>query len=446
MQNLKHVHFGRILVAVGLAMTVFLWPMDLEMEAKKVLVIFTLAAALWLMEAIPLFVTSLLIPVLLILSGVSGSKAAFYPFFDPIIALFLGGLLIAIVIQKLHLDKHIAHKLCTRGHNSFSTLFLLMVIVAFLSMWISNTAATAIMIPIGLVLAKKMHLKNKKYQIAMVLGIAFASNIGGMGTIVGSPPNALAVGLLNESAGISLSFLDWMKVGLPLVIIMLPIAWFILIKIFGLKKRALHLKAEKLPPLSGKTKLFLVIFGLTVLMWLTNQWHGISSSVVALMAAIVLFILGFLNEKDVNKVSWSTLLLFGGGLSLGGAITSSGLAQFFVDTLGEALSTSPVIVIMVGVITFSILLGALGSNTATAAILIPVMIPLGMALPGVGALKLALLTGLAVSMDFLLPVGTPPNALAYATGLFKIKDMLKAGIPITLVGIVVFTVIAHFFW
>lgn len=442
----QQVKIGRILIAVGLAALVYVWPLALEPAAHMTFAIFALAAALWLLEAIPLFLTSLLIPVLLILGGVFGAKDALHPFFDPIIALFLGGLLIAIAIQKLGLDKYIAVKFCGRARNSFSALLLLMVIVAFLSMWISNTAATAIMIPIGLVLAKRMDLKNKSYQIAVVLGIAFASNIGGMGTIVGSPPNALTVGLLDESAGIQLSFLDWMKVGLPLVIIMLPVAWWFLLKIFRLKKVALKLKAEKVPRLTGRAKIFLGVFVLTVLLWLTGPLHGISSSVVALMAAIMLFLLGFLNEKDINKVSWSTLILFGGGLTLGSAITKTGLAQFFADTMGAALSGSPALVIIVGVIVFSIVLGAIGSNTATAAILIPVMIPLGAVLPEIGPLKLALLTGLAVSMDFLLPVGTPPNALAYATGLFRIKDMLKAGVPITLAAVVIFSALAYFFW
>lgn len=440
----KSFSWPKFLLIVLISVTAYFLPLGLSADAMIVLSVLVLAALLWVTETIPLFLTSLVVSILLVVFGVFSFNEALEKFADPVLVLFFGGFLIAQAMQETELDKRMALTIARRVKNDKQALLALMFVTAFLSLWISNTAATVVMIPIALGIVKKFEKTMSNFNKAAVLGIAYASNIGGVGTILGSPPNAITVSALQEHSGIVVSFFDWAIKAMPLVIILVPIAWFLLLKMFPFKSQKTS-EPEKPKKLSAKQTLFLFVFAATVLLWLTESIHGYSSSLVAVMGAAALFLIGLLKPADLNKINYQVLILFGGGLVLGAAMFSSGLSAFFADNMAGLLSGQPDIIVIVGLIVFSIALGALASNTATAAILVPVMIPLSGIL-GFSPETLAMLCGIAVSFDFLLPVGTPPNAIAYSTGYVTIREMLKTGIIMTAISIAVLAIFAGFVW
>ncbi len=433
----------KFLIILLLAIASYFLPLPVANEAKIVFSILILAAGLWITETIPLFLTSLIVTILIVIFKVFTFKEAVIKFADPILVLFFGGFLIARAMQGVELDQRIAKQIVGKIKNNKYILLGLMFVTAFLSMWISNTATTIVMIPIALgVVYKFKNIAN--FTKASVLAIAYSANIGGIGTIIGSPPNAITVANLSELSAITVSFLDWVGAALPLVIILVPIAWLVLIKMFPFEVSKIK-QTSKLKKLTKQQKLFWAVFAATILLWLTTNLHGLSSSLIAIMSATFLFLIRLLKPDDLNKINYRVLILFGGGLVLGGAMFSSGLSEFFANGLAGALNGYPVFVVILGVIIFSIALGALASNTATAAILIPVILPLANIL-NFSQKNLAMLGGIAVSFDYLLPVGTPPNAIAYSTGKIRIKDMLKAGSVLTLISIIVLALWARFVW
>lgn len=419
----------------------YLLPLPVSQEAMIVFSILVLASLLWITEVIPLFLTSLVITILLVLFKIFPFKETVSKFADPILVLFFGGFLIARAMQDVKLDVKIAHTIVGKITSDKYALLALMCVTAFLSMWISNTATTVVMIPIALGIVGSFK-KMTNFLKATVLGIAYSANIGGVGTIIGSPPNAIVVSKLAEFAGITLTFGGWMLRALPLVIILIPIAWFLLIKLFPFEESNVK-KRYKIQAYTGQQKLYLIIFVLTVILWLTTRFHGLSSSLIAIMSATVLFLVGILRPEDLNRINYKVLILFGGGLVLGSAMFATGLSTFFAQSLASILQGQATLVILLAVAIFSIILGALASNTATAAILAPVLLPLAGILD-MSPLILSMLAGIAVSFDYLLPVGTPPNAIAYATGHIKIKDMLYAGSILTIVSVIVLVGVAQF--
>ncbi len=444
MIDIKEFNFKKVLIITIISILSYFLPLPVSNQAMVVFSVLILAALLWVTEAIPLFLTSSLIVILIVLFRIFTFEEAIIKFADPILILLFGGFLIARAMQDVSLDKRIAKQILHRFKNDRYSLLALMFTTAFLSMWISNTASTIVMIPIALGIVAKFGKKMSNFNKATVLGIAYSANIGGTGTILGTPPNAIAVSKLLEMSNISVSFLDWMKATIPITLILVPIAWLLLTKMFPFPERKIE-AVKKLRRLTQQQKLFLYIFLGTILLWLTTSIHGISSSLIALISATVLFLVKLLKLEDLNKINYQILILFGGGLVLGSAMFSSGLSQFFADNLSRLLQGYPSFIVILGITIFAISLGALASNTATAAILMPVIIPLASSL-NFSPKTLALLVGVAVSLDFLLPVGTPPNAIAYSTGKITIKEMLKAGIFLTLISIIVLTLIARFLW
>ncbi len=320
-----------------------------------------------------------------------------------------------------------------------------MLATAFLSMWISNTAATAIMLPIALFSVTKAGLKplQSSYAKAVVLGIAFAATIGGIATIVGTPPNGIAVADLAKE-GIEVSFLEWMYYGLPFVMIFLPIAWFILIAVYppeigkvALEKKGMGWTAER--------KLVAAIMTLTGFVWVSSFAHGIPDSAVAVAAVIALYAFGLLETGDASKIDWATLLLFGGGLSLGAAIDSSGLGAFLGGILGSLIAGQALFFVLIGVCVFAVIMTLSASNTATAALIVPIVMPLA-GIVGAGVKQLAILAAVATSLDFIIPVGTPPSAIAYSSGYISVKDMARAGIWITAAGVLLLALMAWLYW
>ncbi len=436
----------RILFAIIFALCVLMLELPVGEDAHTVLWITVLVGTLWFTEAMPLHVTGLLGTFLLIVFSSVSTKEAFHPYFSPTIVLFFGGFILARAMQKHGLDKQIATGFCS-GFGTKPTSFLLgiMIITAFLSMWISNTASTAIMLPIVLFTLSKSKLKpfQSNYAKAVVLGVAFAATIGGIATIVGTPPNGIAVANLAEQ-GIDVTFIEWMYLTLPFVIVFLPIAWYILTKVYPPEIKKISM-AQKGGEWTDEHKKVLAIGGITMFLWITSFLHGIPDSTVALIPLLLLYLLGLLDTRDVSKINWAVLLLFGSGLSLGAAIDSSSLSGYLGAILGGLVAGQSLFMLFLSVIVFAVIMTLSASNTATAALIVPVVIPLA-AITGAGIEELAVIAAMGTSLDFLVPVGTPPSAIAYSSGFIKVSDMLKAGVFITIAGVILLAIMAWLLW
>ncbi len=390
--------------------------------------IFVLAVILWVLEVIPLFVTGLLTSSLLILFAGLKSQLIFASYFDPVIVLFFGGFVLARGLQKYGLD-HLFVSLMLKhvGAKPRRFLLALMGITAFLSLWMSNSAAAAMMIPIAILTVSHNRLRetHDPFAKSLILGVAYAASIGGMGMIVGSPPNAIAAKHLSAS-GISFTFVDWLLYAGPFSILALLLTWLILIVVLPPRLKTLTLSPPETVGLSWRQAAVMVIFFITAVGWVVGESFSVSSAVVALFPVVSLFSLGLLEESDLGRISWSTLLLFGGGIALGLAVSQVGLDTWFVTLLKDDLVSLPKFGLILGLTFFGIAVTMVASNTASAAILIPLFLPLAEPL-GLSAQSMAVLLALGVSLDFMMPVGTPPNAIAYSTGYFKVKEMMRYG-------------------
>jgi len=428
--------FNYIILAISLIIFFIVYTTDIgiDFNARVVLAIMLFAGIMWIFEGLPLHITGLFTAFLLATFGGFSANAVFNPFFDPIIALLLGGFMIAVAMQKHGLDKYMALKLLQRvGTNPKRVLLGIMCITAFLSFWITNTAATLIMIPIAISILSlnKMEKLKTSYGKALVLGVAFAATIGGVGTLIGSTPNMIVTKFLADQ-GTVISFLDWMYFGVPLVLIMLPVIWFVLTRVY--KPEVDSLKMPKFTAnMTRKQKHVFVIFSLTVALWLTSSFHGITTSVVALVPVLLFYLSNTLDTGDIQKVNWSALILFGSGLSLGSAIHASGLDAIIASQFNVLFMGQPLVIVLWGVALLGVVLTIVASNTAAASIFIPVVIPFAAAF-GIDITGLAILAAIAVSIDFVLPIGTPPSTIAYASGYIRAKDMVKVGIFLTLIS------------
>lgn len=422
-----------------------IWP---EPDSDQALVAATLVSVivLWITEAIPLYVSALIGSFLLLSLGNFSAKDIFHPYFDPVIVLFLGGFVLAQGLQKYEIDHRMAHEILDRmGDRPLIFVLGLMLVTAFLSMWMSNTAAAAIMIPISIIVLKENNLfdEHSRFAKGSVLAVAYAATIGGIGSLVGSPPNAIAAKYLGEK-NISLGFVEWMIKALPFVILALFFTWLLLF-LFNkpeIEKIQFTYKSSKL---NRSQKLIFIVFLITVTGWLTSKFTGLSSSTVALIPVISLFSLGLLDETDLAKISWSTLLLFGGGLSLGSAVNQVGIDLWLTNLLQAGIAGIPLFVTLLILVFFGILVTMVASNTASAAILIPLMLPLSSSL-GIDMKSMALLIAIGVSLDFMMPVGTPPSAIAYSTGVVNVRDMIKNGFMVNIGTGLILVVLYYFFY
>lgn len=425
--------------------TYWIWP---EPDSDQALVAATLVTVifLWITEVIPLYVSALIGSFLLLSLGNFSAEDIFHPYFDPVIVLFLGGFVLAQGLQKYEIDHRMAHEILDRmGDRPLIFVLGLMLVTAFLSMWMSNTAAAAIMIPISIIVLKENNLfdEHSRFAKGAVLAVAYAATIGGIGSLVGSPPNAIAAKYLGEK-NISLGFVEWMIKALPFVILALLFTWLLLF-LFNkpeIEKIQFTYKPSKL---NRSQKLIFIVFLITVIGWLTSNFTGLSSSTVALIPVISLFSLGLLDETDLGKISWSTLLLFGGGLSLGSAINQVGIDLWLTNLLQVGIAGIPLFVTLLMLVFFGIVVTMVASNTASAAILIPLMLPLSSSL-GIDMKSMALLIAIGVSLDFMMPVGTPPSAIAYSTGVVNVRDMIKNGFMVNIGTGLILVVLYYFFY
>jgi len=455
----------------------------LDSGARATAAVAVWMAVWWLTEAIPVYATALLPLALLPLAGATTMKAAATPYAHPLIFLFLGGFLIAVAMQRWGLDRRVAlSTLRFVGARPAHVVGGFMVVTAGTSMWVSNTATSVMMLPIALgvielagssepetVDAAAAVRRQRNFAVCLLLGIAYAASIGGVGTLVGTPPNLFLASFAESQLGREISFARWMGVGIPLVAVFLPLCWWLLTRVLhplgrdplpGASERVAAEHAA-LGPLSRGEWLVLGVFLLTATGWLlrpllveleiggSRPFAGLSDTGVAMIGALLLFVLPVdrrlrtfgLDWETATQLPWGILLLFGGGLSLASAIDAAGLGAF-LGSLVAGLEGAPAVLLTAAVVSLVIFLTELTSNTATAATLLPILAGLA---PGLGIDPLALVVPAAVaaSCAFMLPVATPPNAVVFGSGFIAIAEMARVGIWLNLVGVVLITALTY---
>jgi len=439
-------------------------PEGLSDEAWKTAAVTILMGIWWISEAIPISATALLPIVLFPVLGVTTISSSTTPYANPLIFLFMGGFIIAVAMEKWELHRRIAISILNVvGVKPSSIIIGFIIASAFLSMWVSNTATAIMMLPIAVSILDLLKTEGKKgkinFEIVLILSIAYACNIGGMGTLIGTPPNALLAGFLYENYGLEISFLKWMMVGIPIILISLPIMYFVLTKIiYPIQlqeleggKDLIRNELTKLGSISTQEKKVAIIFISSALLWIFrplvgNIIPGLSDAGIAIMASIALFMIpsgnqdseGLLMWSDTKRLPWGVLILFGGGLSMASAISSTGLASWIGNGIGD-LNTWPIVLIIVIVIALMVFLTEMTSNTASTAAFLPILASVAIGL-GQNPLLLAIPIVFGASCAFMLPVATPPNAIVYGSGKITIPEMSKAGLWLNLIFIIMLSI------
>ncbi|EGR0801620.1 DASS family sodium-coupled anion symporter [Vibrio alginolyticus] len=450
--TLKNWFFTRnsmILNANILLFIILFNTLPFEPQVVTGLSILVFVAILWLTEAIHVSITALLIPLLAVFLGVFNTQAALNNFSNSIIFLFLGGFALAAALHKQKLDQAIADKvlLLARGRMSVA-VFMLFGVSAGLSMWISNTATAAMMLPLVLgVMTKLDAKKNHNTFLFVLLGIAYSASIGGIATLVGSPPNAIA------AAEVGLSFTEWMKFGVPISLVLMPIAILVL---YTMTKPDLShkfdLDHQPVEWTNGKM-ITLAIFLLTVTLWIfskpINAMLGGFAKFDTLVAIGAILLLGAsraVEWKDIEKTTdWGVLILFGGGICLSNVLKATGTSVFLAHSLSGFLEQAGILLTILAVVAFVVFLTEFASNTASAALLVPVFATIAEAL-GMSPVILSALIAVAASCAFMLPVATPPNAIVFGTGHIKQKEMMRIGFVLNIACIAALTLFAWLFW
>lgn len=443
--------------ALFVAAMLFFNPAGLSPEGQAVLAVTLWVATWWITEAIPIPVTSLLPVVLLPLTGALEGDAVVSAYGNDIIFLFIGGFTLAIAMEKWNLHQRIALSIVSAIGTSPKRIVLgFMVATAFLSMWVSNTAATMMMIPVGLaVVYQAAHTLRggehaaelPKFEKSIVFGIGYAATIGGLGTLIGTPPLAILAATTGELFGETISFGQWMMFGVPIVILLLAFTWFFLTNV-SFKVRFKHLpggaeliRSEKkaLGAMSHEEKAVLAVFLGVAFLWVTRSfiWEdvlpGISDGIIAIIATVVLFTLPtrradekrIMQWEDSKKIPWGILLLFGGGLAIAAGFVETGLSGWIGEQL-RALDGANVVLIILLATALVLFMTEITSNAATATMILPVMAAFAIAL-GVHPYALMVPCAMAANCAFMLPVGTPPNAILFGTGKVTIMEMVKTG-------------------
>ncbi len=468
--NLKYCVF----LPIVLIITIFLWAVPtsfygidaLTVVQQRVIALFVFAALMWIFEIIPNWTTSLLVIVISLLTvsdkGIRffcnpeygqlvGFKSIMASFADPVVMLFMGGFVLAIMAEKYGLDVTLARILLKPfGTKPKMVLLGFLLVIAIFSMFMSNTATAAMMLaflaPVLAVLPS-----DDKGKIGLSLSIPIAANLGGIGTPIGTPPNATAVKFLSE-AGCEVTFGEWAIRMIPYVVIMLAVAWVLLQVFFPFKAKEIKLEIpENKRKSDWKTYVVWVTFIGTILLWATEKLTGINSNIVALIPLGVLTALGIFTKDDIKEINWSVLWLVAGGFALGTCLQGTGLAKVLINAIPFGSMSVVLVLIVAGVVCY--FLSNFISNSATAALLIPILIVVaeGMADPAAannsqflavgGTQAMISFIAICASIAMLFPISTPPNAIAASTGLVETKDMAKVGIIIGTIGFIL-----GYFW
>lgn len=431
----------------------------LTVVQQRVIAIFVMAVMLWITEAIPAWATSIAI-IFVLLFCVSNSSFNFLQgnegqygqlldsvgimacFADPTIILFLGGFILAIAATKSGLDVWMAKTLINPfGKKSENVLLGFLLITGVFSMFISNTATAAMMLTFLTPVFKALPA-NGKGRIALTMSIPIGANLGGMGTPIGTPPNAFAYKVLNDPAGLNMqiSFGQWMLIMVPLVLVLLFIAWIVLKKFFPFTQKTIELNIQGDMSRNWRTAVVGITFAVTILLWVMGKYVGVNSNTVAMLPIAIFAITGVITAKDLQKIDWGVIWMVAGGFALGLALNGTGLAKVAIQAIPFDAWSPIVILIIAGLVCY--FLSNFISNTATAALMIPILTVvcegMGEKLSVIGGTS-TMLIGIAVaaSAAMTLPISTPPNAIAYSTGLIDQKDMAKTGIVIGFLTLII---------
>ena len=426
----------------------------------------------WITESVSISVTALLPLILFPLLDIMPIADVGANYGSPIVFLFFGGFIMALALEKVNLHKRIALNIIKiTGTTPNKVVLGFMIATASLSMWISNTASTVVMLPIAmsviglLINDKDGFTKNdRNFALSVMLGIAFSANAGGIATVIGTPPNSVMIGLLENEYNIEISFLKWMVIGVPFSITMIAISYLVLVKWmfpnkqlkFTASKEVINTELKKLGPMSGKEKMVLIIFAVTVFLWifrtLINKVFpdlGLSDTIISMLAAVSLFAIPYNLKKgdflitwgDTHKLAWGILILFGGGLALAKGMSVSGI----VDLVANAIAVSEISILFTAVLLIFLMLfmTELMSNVALIAVLAPVVagIAIGLEIP---VLYLLIPVTMASSCAFMLPMATPPNAIVFASGYIKVHQMARVGIILNLIAVALLVVMFQF--
>ncbi|WP_297531867.1 DASS family sodium-coupled anion symporter [Thalassolituus sp.] len=437
-----------VLINAALFVAMQLW-LPFEPAIVDGLSILIFIAVLWLTEALDVSIAALLVPILAVAFGVLDTTKALASFANPIIFIFLGGFALASALHAQKIDTAIANKVLTLARGRFNVaVFMLFAVSAGLSMWISNTATTAMMLPLILgVLHQLNEEEQRPTYIFVLLGVAYCANIGGIATLVGSPPNAIAAAQNN------MTFANWLSLAGPLSLILLPVMLAVLFMVIRPNLNH-HFSTEHEPLEWTQPRLLtLGIFGLTVLFWIFSSpinklLGGLPKfdTVIAISAVVALGLSRVVTWKQIEKTTdWGVLMLFGGGICLSAVLKATGTSVFLADHIGGLLQGAPLILVIMAIVTFVVFLTEFASNTASAALLVPVFAAIAESL-GIPAVILSALIAVSASCAFMLPVATPPNAIVYGSGHVAQKDMMRAGFRINLSCIVVISGYAWVVW
>lgn len=470
--NSKRKYFSLILgPAVFLLMQSMDAPAGMSESAYAILSSTLWIAIWWVTEAVPIAVTALLPIVLFPLTGALDIVTTTASYGHKYIFLYIGGFILAIAIEKWGLHKRIAlHIIKLIGSNITMIILGFMIATAFLSMWISNTATSVMMLPIGMSIVSQLkdnpatpESEGLVFGKALMLAIAYSASIGGIATLIGTPPNLVFAGYMSEVYDIEISFWQWFQFGIPISLLLLTIAWFYLTRVaFKFKekkfpggKKEIDALLENLGPMKKEEKIVLSVFVVTAFCWITRSFllegflPGIDDTIIAMTAGILLFTIPakkegeqIINWEEAVKMPWGIILLFGGGMALASGFETSGLAVWF-GTQMTLLQTLPLL-LLIFIIIFSVnFITELTSNLATTAMLLPILAPIALNL-NLNPYMLLVATTVAASCAFMLPVATPPNAVVFGSGYLRIPDMVRTGIWMNVISILILTVMVYF--
>lgn len=457
----------KLLVCIGVALILwnipatFLGMPDLTVIEQRVIALFAFTALMWILETIPIWTTSVLTMVLMIVTVSTSSlnilgpgdtseateafgkiishKAIMAAFADPIIMLFLGGFALAMAATKVGLDVNLARVMLKPfGTRSEIVLLGFMIVTALFSMFMSNTATAAMMLAIMAPVLRQLPADGKG-KIALALAIPVAANVGGIGTPIGTPPNAIALKYLSESGMSNIGFGQWMLIMVPFVIVIMTIAWILLLKMYPFKQKNIEISIRGEFKKDSKSIIVYITFALTVILWILDKDRtGIDANSVALIPFAVFCITGVLDKNDLKNMSWDVLWLVAGGFALGVGLKDSGLANHIVRSI--PFDTWSPIMVFIGSGLVCYMMATFMSHTATANLLMPILGALAVGMkdsiePYGGAVTMLIGVALASSLAMALPISTPPNALAHSTGFIEQKDMARIGVAVGIVGV-----------
>jgi len=456
-------------------------PVGMEVPAQRMAAVALLMATWWMCESIPIPATSLLPIALMPLLGILPTAKATAPYANHLIFLFMGGFIIALSMQRWNLHRRIAMNIVKLvGFSPGRLIFGFMVATAALSAFVSNTATAVMMMPIGLAIISHVIEEGKKegldkvidfspekfaFGLNLMLGIAYAASIGGIATLIGTPPNTVLAGYLQKTYGYEISFAAWLKVGIPLVVVMLPLCWLWLTRVANPMKlkrvpggrELINQELKAMGKMNTGERWTSVVFGLTALAWIFRKQLGflfvdpkmITDANIAMVGALALFLIPISLKKNqfvmdwhwASKMPWGVLILFGGGLAMADGFKLTKLADWIGNQV-SLLENAPILVLVIAVTTLIIFLTELTSNTATAAMVMPILSAVAIGL-GQNPLLLVVPAAVAASCAFMLPVATPPNAIVFGSGYVTIPQMVRSGFGLNVIGIILTVIVTY---